>query len=74
MSADELGRLGVPVGPVNDVPESVSVIRQRQLQRAELENSQKLWRWFIVAALAFLCGEIILAGSLSRVEPAPATQ
>jgi hypothetical protein len=74
MSADELARLGVPVGPATEEPESVSVIRQRQMQRTELENSQKLWRWFIVAALAFLCGEIILAGSLSRVQPAGATQ
>jgi hypothetical protein len=65
LSQDELARLGVPLGPVTDEPVAITRIHQRLLQRAELENSQKLWRWFILATLAVLCGEILLAGNLS---------
>ncbi|HUD45244.1 MAG TPA: BatA domain-containing protein [Candidatus Baltobacteraceae bacterium] len=65
LSQDELARLGVPLDPVTDQPLAATRIHQRQLRRAELENSQKLWRWFLLAALAIACGEIILAGSLA---------
>ena len=66
LSQDELARLGVPVGPSVDEPVAATRIHQRQLRRAELENSQKLWRWFILTALAIACAEIILAGNLAR--------
>jgi hypothetical protein len=74
LSQDELARLGVPLGPAADEPVAATRLHQRQLRRAELENSQKLWRWFILAALAIACGEIILAGGLARgVKTAGAT-
>jgi Aerotolerance regulator N-terminal/von Willebrand factor type A domain len=34
----------------------------RQMQNAELENRQKLWRWLILAAIAVLTVETYLAG------------
>jgi hypothetical protein len=52
--------------------------RIRQLRNAELEGRQKLWRWLILAALAFLIAETWLSGRLSRpgartdFQPAPA--
>jgi hypothetical protein len=36
------------------------------LQRAELENQQKVWRWLIVGVLAVMLGEIMLSGWLAR--------
>jgi hypothetical protein len=66
LSQDELARLGVPIGPAIEEPVAATRIHQRQLLRAELENSQKLWRWFLLAALAVACGEILLAGALAR--------
>ncbi|HEX3988068.1 MAG TPA: hypothetical protein VHZ30_01475, partial [Verrucomicrobiae bacterium] len=65
LSEDELARLGVPIGPVSEEPLAAIRIHQRQLLRAELENSQKLWRWFLLGALGIACVEIILAGILS---------
>ena len=41
----------------------------RQLQRAELEGRQKLWRLPIVAALGILIVETWLAGRLGRTRP-----
>jgi hypothetical protein len=40
--------------------------RQIHLQRAELENQQKVWRWLIVGVLVVMLGEIILSGWLAR--------
>lgn len=39
---------------------------RRQMLNAELEGQQKLWRWVILAALAFLAVETWLAGRLAR--------
>jgi len=39
---------------------------QAQLQAAELENRQKLWRWLIIGALIVIMAETWLAGRLSR--------
>jgi hypothetical protein len=66
MSPDELSRLGVPLQTTS--PVSVAQARQMQihLQRAELENRQKLWRWLIVGVLAVMFGEILLSGWLAR--------
>ncbi|HEX3717169.1 MAG TPA: BatA domain-containing protein [Verrucomicrobiae bacterium] len=66
LSVDDLARLGVPIGPLTEQAAAVTRIHQRQLQRAELENREKLWRWFILAALAVLGVEIILSGSMTR--------
>jgi hypothetical protein len=65
LSQDELARLGVPLGPATEEPIAATRIHQRQLRRAELENSQKLWQWFLMAALAIVCGEILLGGILA---------
>jgi hypothetical protein len=66
MSPDELARLGVPL----QTPAQFAITKtpevQRHLQRAELENQQKIWRWLIVAVLAVILGEIILSGWLAR--------
>ena len=66
LSQDDLARLGVPIGPLTEEPVAITRIHQRQLQRAEVENREKLWRWFILAALAIVAVEVILAGSLAR--------
>ena len=36
--------------------------RMRQQRDTELESRQKVWRWLVVAALAVLIGETVLAG------------
>jgi hypothetical protein len=41
------------------------------LQFAELENRQKLWRWFIAAAILLLLTETWLAGWTSRKPAVP---
>jgi hypothetical protein len=46
----------------------------RQMHNAELEGRQKLWRWLVLAALAILIVETLLAGWLSRPRPAPAEE
>ncbi|MGO8699655.1 MAG: vWA domain-containing protein [Limisphaerales bacterium] len=66
LPVDELARLGVPLGTSGDPTAAPRFERQRQLQRAELESRQKLWRWLIVAALAITFGEVLLSGSLAR--------
>jgi len=40
--------------------------RLRQMQNAELEGRQKLWRWLVLTAIAFLIVETWLSGRLSR--------
>jgi anti-sigma-K factor RskA len=68
LPADELERYGAPIaraataGPAI-ANEAASKIR---LQNAELENRQKLWRWFLVATLAVLLFETWLAGRTAR--------
>jgi hypothetical protein len=60
----ELEDLGVRLGRQPTRTELVK--KQRQMQNAELEKRQKLWRWLIVAALGVLIAETWLAGYLSR--------
>ncbi len=65
LPADELDRLGVPAplaGPVASTPAN----RAARLQSADLEARQKLWRWFILAALGVLGLETWLAGRTAR--------
>jgi len=62
---DELERLGVPTAAAPT--DSARVAQQRiVLQSAELENRQKLWRWFIVVTLGVLCVESAVAGWMAR--------
>ena len=60
----ELEDLGVRLGRQPTRAELVK--KQRQMQNAELEKRQKLWRWLIVAALGVLITETWLAGYLAR--------
>lgn len=73
MPVDELARLGVPLGPAPRLAAEPSRVQQRELQRAELENRQKIWRWLLAAALAVTLVEITLSGWLSRRATAPQT-
>ncbi len=69
LPTDELDRLGVPVrqagarepGQANSGPAPA----------VETESRQKLWRWIIIAALAVLLIETLLAGLSARRAPAP---
>jgi hypothetical protein len=65
LPTDELERLGVPApqpGPVASSPAE----RAARFQNADLEAHQKLWRWFILAALGVLGLETWLAGRTAR--------
>jgi hypothetical protein len=65
LSPDELERLGVPVAqPTAEAPRAPQ--QTALLQASEAENRQKLWRWFIAAALAVLLFETLLAGWTAR--------
>lgn len=63
---DELERFGVPV--TNAVTATIAQATRAKtlLQSAELENRQKLWRWFIAATLAVLLMETGIAGWTAR--------
>jgi hypothetical protein len=66
LSTDELARLGVPLGTGVEPDAEIQRHRRRELQRTELENRQKIWRWLIVGALGVTLGEILLSGVLAR--------
>jgi hypothetical protein len=66
MSTDELSRLGVPLQTLTQMPEAKARQIQIHLQRTELENQQKIWRWLLAGVLAVTFGEIILSGWLAR--------
>ena len=65
LSLEELERLGVTVKLSARDQAKQSEIKKR-LANTDLENRQKLWRWFIVAALVVLLVESWLAGWLTR--------
>jgi hypothetical protein len=69
---DELARLGVPLLSASHARIAAKAReQQRYLHRAELENRQKLWRWILVAVLAFALAEVVLGGWLAqRIQPA----
>ena len=75
LEVDQLARRGVPAGPLagagSDTGSGAELAAglaeaKRQLNIAELESRQKLWRWLIVAALAALLLETVWAGRLAR--------
>ncbi|OJW26928.1 MAG: hypothetical protein BGO49_21920 [Planctomycetales bacterium 71-10] len=68
MGVDALERAGCRLTQ-SDVKTSASPDRKRQLQAAELEGRQKLWRPLILAALGVLVVETWLAGRLDRARP-----
>lgn len=61
LGTDELERLGVHVGRAGTNPVA-GTVPPVVAQAAEAENRQKLWRWLIVATLAILCIETVIAG------------
>jgi len=71
MTADDFERLGVPLAraaePVRDAAKAETLAAA-----AENEGRQKLWRWFLLAALAVLFLETVLAGRTARRAPIPA--
>jgi len=70
LGADELERLGVPAS--RQVPLAAhEAQRKARVQNVELESRQKLWRAILVAAMAMLLLETLLAGRAMRPGLAP---
>ena len=67
LPAEELEQLGVPLQAGRLSTAAVPRGQPAQMQAAEVESRQKLWRWLIVAALGVIFMETWLAGRLSRV-------
>lgn len=62
LAPEQLETLGVPLkSNVRDLTEEEIVARQQLMQREEIEQSQQLWRWGLIAAMVFLVGETLLA-------------
>ena len=67
LAAETLEQFGVRLAsPTREAAEREA---QRQMQNAELEGRQKVWRWLILAAVAVLLVETALAGWLGRPRP-----
>ncbi len=66
LAVEELERRGVRLDRHVAPPEAEA--RRKQLADMELENSQKLWQWLLVAALATLGLETVLAGFVARAK------
>ncbi len=65
LAVEQLEQIGVPV--VARLAEAARETRvTRQLQNAEQEERQRLWRWFLVATVAALLFETWLAGRATR--------
>ena len=64
LPADELERLGAPMS--RQVAVAHEARRKVRLQNDQLESRQKLWRWFILATLAVLLVETLVAGRTAR--------
>ena len=71
LTIEDLQQLGVPLKLAQPDRSRETARRTQQLQAAEMENQQKLWRWLILAALGVIVLETWLAGRLSREQPAP---
>ena len=65
LSVDELESGGVRLEGRGETEE-----HEQQKLDVELENSQKIWRWLLVAALAVLVAETWLAGRLTKTRVA----
>ena len=66
MPVERLESLGVKLTSADGDVAAPNEAERRQLQAQELEQRQKFWRWFILAAIAVLFVESLLAGRLSR--------
>jgi hypothetical protein len=69
LQVDELERLGVPLSHRSQAFAAHEAARKVQLQNAELEGRQKLWRWLIALTLGILLVETLLAGWTARRVP-----
>ncbi len=65
LPVEDFERLGVPLSRPA-LPHAQAVARQQRLWAAEIEGRQKFWRWVLVAALALLGTETLLAGRAAR--------
>jgi hypothetical protein len=70
LSVETLEQFGCRLA--SHAPKPVDGEQKRQMQNAELEGRQKLWRWLILAAVGVLIVETWLAGRLARPRPARA--
>ncbi|HYE32813.1 MAG TPA: BatA domain-containing protein [Methylomirabilota bacterium] len=59
---EELERMGVPIKEQPPAISPATVKSEKNLMAVELENRQKMWRWFLVAAVAGLLLESAIAG------------
>jgi hypothetical protein len=65
LAIEELERLGAPLAHSKPTA-AIDVAKEIALQSTEAESRQKLWRWFILATIAVLLGESLLAGRTAR--------
>lgn len=67
LSPEQLEALGIPL-EVSDVaaPRVDSAEDRRDVANAEIEQSQRLWRWVLLAVVALLAIETLYAGWLTR--------
>jgi hypothetical protein len=64
MEKEELERLGLSLGTL-DQSQAVTA-RQRQQRDVELEGSQRIWQWLLIAVLGLLGAESLLSGLIDR--------
>ena len=73
LASETLERRGVKLAG-NTARQQIAAEALRQMQTAELEGRQKLWRWLVLGAIALLIGETWLAGRVDRARlPRPAS-
>lgn len=70
MPLDEFERLGAPLVHQPAVA-TREAQRKLRLRNTELEERQKLWRWFLLGTLGILFVETWLAGRTARRTPSP---
>ncbi len=68
LHVETLEQLGCRLASQN--PKTIDREQLRQMQNAELEGRQKVWRWLIIGAVGLLIVETWLAGRLSRPQSA----
>ena len=73
LAPEQLETLGVPLkSNTRELTEAEVSARQELMQREELEQSQQLWRWSLIAAIALLIAETLWARR--SVRPLPAAE
>jgi hypothetical protein len=73
LALDAFSSLGVPLSSTPDAAaQRATEARERNLIARDTEARQKMWRSFLLAALAFIIIETWLSGRLSRNAPVPA--